>query len=67
MTGVIIGSSLLIVLVAALRRLLRGRVSARLMACSSIIWALSVACSMGLPSHKKTPCRRADTSVKIRL
>lgn len=30
MTGVIIGSSLLIVLVAVLRRLLRGRVSARL-------------------------------------
>lgn len=30
MTGVLIGSSLLIVIVAALRSLLRGRVSARL-------------------------------------
>lgn len=39
MTGVIIGSSLLIVLVAVLRRLLRGRVSARLI---YALWGLAL-------------------------
>ena len=55
MTGVLIGSSLLIVLVAALRTLLRGKVSARLI---YALWGV-VLLRLNSPQNDGSPERGA--------